>query len=342
MAKAIKQSNGKWRCKANYINNGKYVNKSFTRDTKKEAEYAAAAFLMDFKHKSKPENKTIGELADIYLDSRSNLISPSTMRSYRIYSRTAFPEIMKMRAGLITQALYQAAVNEYAKGKAPKTVREAHSLLSKIFKENRVDIDVKAVMLPQKIKAEIKIPSTEEIKIILKEANKRDIYLPVLIAALLGLRRSEIFALTWGDINIENKNIRINKAVVRDEDNAHVVKTTKTQTSTRTLTDIPPQIIEALPSRGADDEKLFNINADTFSDRYRRIIKRLGFNYTFHSLRHYNASIMLIQGVPTKYAAERLGHCTEDMLKTVYQHTFPDMHKQYSQNITDYFMNSGI
>jgi integrase len=297
---------------------------------------------MDFKHKSKPENKTIGELAEIYLDSRSNLISPSTMRSYRIYMRTAFPEIMKMRAGLITKQLYQAAVNDYAKDKAPKTVRAAHALICNVFRENHIDIDYKNIMLPPKVKAEIDIPTTEEIKVILEEAKKRGIHLPVLLAALLGLRRSEIFALTWGDIDTKNKSIRINKAVVRDEDNAHVVKTTKTQTSTRALEDIPPQIIEALPERGADDERLFDINSDTFSDRYRRIIKRLGFNYTFHSLRHYNASIMLIQGVPTKYAAERMGHSTEDMLKKVYQHTFPDMHKQYSQNLANYFKDSGI
>jgi len=75
VAKASKLSSGKWRCKAYYTDeNGKYTSKSFTRDTKKEAEGAAAAWLVEMEHDQKPENKTIGELVDRYID---NLLSNS-------------------------------------------------------------------------------------------------------------------------------------------------------------------------------------------------------------------------------------------------------------------------
>ena len=56
---ATKQKNGKWRCKAYYTDEaGKYTSKSFTAETKKEAEYLARNFIMERKHNAKPENIT--------------------------------------------------------------------------------------------------------------------------------------------------------------------------------------------------------------------------------------------------------------------------------------------
>ena len=79
-AKATKLDSGKWRCKAYYTNEaGKYTSKSFTADTKKEAERNAAVFLMEREHNNKPENITLGQLTDKYIENRSNLLSPSTI-----------------------------------------------------------------------------------------------------------------------------------------------------------------------------------------------------------------------------------------------------------------------
>ena len=287
MTKATKLSSGNYRCKAYYTDeNGKYTSKSFTAETKKEAEYAAASFLVDMKHKKKPENKTIGELTDIYLDNRSNVLSPSTMRGYRTIRRTAFEELMKTRAGFVTQQMYQAAVNEYTKGKAPKTVMEAHRLVCRVFQENHVEINDKAIILPQMIRTKIKIPTTEEVKLILQEASKKEIYLPVLFAVLLGLRKSEIFGLTWADIDMKNNLVLINKVVVKNENEVYVEKrTTKTMSSTRSLY-MPPQIAEALTQREEDNKRLFDINPEAFSSRYKRITAKLGLKYSFHALRH--------------------------------------------------------
>ena len=340
--KATKLPSGNWRCKANYTDiDGTYRSKSFTAATKKEAEYSAAAFLMDMKHKKKPANRVIGELVDVYLDNRTNVLSPSTMAGYRKIRRTAFTDIMGARAGFITQQMYQSSVNEYAKGRSPKTVNEAHRLICRVFKENHIDIDESAVILPQMVRTEIKIPTTDEVRQILEAGAKKDIYLPILLAALLGLRKSEILALTWEDIDIENSRMRINKASVKDEYGTYITKTTKTASSTRTLS-MPPQIIEALPPRGLDKENVIAMRPDTFYSRYKRIVAKLGFDYNFHSLRHYCASVMLQNNIPDKYAMEKMGHATSNMLKKVYQHTFADAHKEYDNVMIEFFKNNGI
>lgn len=342
MAKAIKLSSGNWRCKANYTDeNGKYRAKSFTASTKKEAEYLASEFLMQMKHKQKPENKTIGELADIYIDSRSNILSPSTILGYTKIKNRAFPKIMETRAGFVTTQMYQNALNEYAKNRSPKTVIEAHRLMMRIFKSNHIDIDESILELPERISTEIQVPETEVVKQILEESKNHGIYLPVLLAALLGLRKSEICALTWDDIDFKNETIRINKAVVKNVYGEYVIKATKTRNSTRTL-HMPRQIIEALPEQAPEQGNLIGLSYEAFESRYKRMIKKMRLNYTFHSLRHYNASVMLENNVPNKYAMERMGHATDYMLKKVYQHTFEKAHKKFEKEIEDFFDENGI
>ena len=46
---------------------------------------------------------------------------------------------------------------------------------------------------------------------------------------------------------------------------------------------------------------------------------------------------MLIAGVPNKYAMERMGHATENMLKTVYQHTYKSKQEEYDVKLNDFF-----
>jgi len=66
MAKATKLPSGNWRCKAYYTDEyGERKSKSFTADTKYDAERAAKNYLADRKHFAKTENRTLGELADI-------------------------------------------------------------------------------------------------------------------------------------------------------------------------------------------------------------------------------------------------------------------------------------
>ena len=66
MAKAKRLPSGTWRCIACYTDSeGNHKQKSFTGESKREAEAKASAFLMEKEHAKKPENKTLGELADI-------------------------------------------------------------------------------------------------------------------------------------------------------------------------------------------------------------------------------------------------------------------------------------
>lgn len=130
MAKAKKLPSGTWRCVASYTDEeGNYKQKSFTAPTKKEAEYKVSAFLMAKKDSMKPENKTLGQLADEFIENRSTILSPSTITGYKKIRKTAFQEIVNVRIGILTKEMYQKAVNVYAQGRSPKTVMVSPRLL---------------------------------------------------------------------------------------------------------------------------------------------------------------------------------------------------------------------
>ena len=149
-----------------------------------------------------------------------------------------------------------------------------------------------------------------------------------------GLRHSETIALTWGDIN--NRTISITKAKVRDADGQYQIKPPKTTAGTRKL-EMPDKLYNALPLRGEDSESVITSNIKTLDNLYIRVSKKVGFNYNFHSLRHYYASILLLEGVPNKYAMERMGHATDNMLKNVYQHTFRSKQEEIDKTINAAF-----
>ena len=338
MAKAKKLPSGTWRCIASYTDeNGKYKQKSFTAPTKNEAEYLAKEFVVDYHHKSKPENKTLGEVADEYITNRENLLSPATIAGYKKIRRTALQTIIDVRLGLLTKETYQKAINEYSKDRSYKTVINAHMFFHKILKGYGYDV-ADNVNLPQKEKKELSIPTQEEVDAFLAYIKDSRIYLYVCFAVYLGLRKSEIIALTWGDIDLKNKRVTVNKARVKNEYNEFVEKSPKTYSSTRTLK-LPPVLEEILPEPGKNSERIFVDSPSALESLYKRMCDKADFHYNFHSLRHYYASVLLRVGMPNRYAKERMGHATENMLKEVYQHVFKDKQEEFDAALEDYFKN---
>ena len=334
MAKATKLPSGNWRCKAYYTDEyGERKSKSFTAETKNDAELAARAFKSQHKHDAKPENRTLGELADTFLE--INFFSPSTLRGYRTIRNTAFQSIINMRVGLLTKDIYQRAVSEYAVGRSPKTVRSAHNFFNNIL--NRYDITVgSGATLPENEEPEIEIPSIDEMQEFMRQIKGTRLYLYCLFSVCLGLRKSETIGLQWEDIDLEDKKISINHAKVRGESGEYVLKATKTRKGKRTL-HIPQVLMDALEV--VEDKGGFVIKDSPkgMESLYQRQSKRLNFPYNFHALRHYYASVMLMHGIPNRYAKEKMGHASEDMLKRVYQHTFKNVTEQHDMTLDTFF-----
>ena len=135
------------------------------------------------------------------------------------------------------------------------------------------------------------------------------------------MRRSEICALKFTDIDLDKSLIHIRRTMVKDDKGEWIVQErTKTVKSKRDVT-LPPVIIEKLWNRPRNSEFVIGVVHDTVSKEFIDTRNALGLKCRFHDLRHYNASIMLALNVPDKYAMERMGYSTPATLKKVYQHT---------------------
>ena len=207
MATAKKLPSGNYRVRV-HIGNGKY--KSFTAERKADAEYAANLYLQTYKDKRSPTKITVGEAIDQYIDSKSNILSPSTIREYRRMRSHYLKDIIDKPVFRLSNQEVQSAINTEAQTHAYKTVRNIYGLLSAALK-GKVDL---AVALPQKEKPKITIPTEQEIRQLLQYAAGKEIELPIMLSACLGLRRGEISPLDYTDIDFPRNTVTVSKSMV--------------------------------------------------------------------------------------------------------------------------------
>ena len=341
MAKAKKLPSGNWRVKA-YIGvgeDGKKKYKSFTAPTKKEAEYMASEYLMDSKYKSTADKMLFKDAMLNMIELKKPVISPSTYRQYmQYYNHSYFDSIKNTPVTALTDKQVQKMINGWVDEElSPKTIQNLHSIFLSTIKtvDKRIVFDTK---LPQKYKSDIYIPTDEEVSQLVKASIDTPLELSILLAAFMGLRRSEIIALKWDDIDFQNKKMTIDEATVLNIDNEPTTKKPKTVSGQRTI-DIPASVLDALNRHRTDDNiQVVPLTGAAIYKRFKRLQKQLGMNdFRFHDLRHYNASVMLALGIPDKYAMERIGHSSNAILRNVYQHTMKKKQSEFSSQLDDFF-----
>ena len=96
-----------------------------------------------------------------------------------------------------------------------------------------------------------------------------------------------------------------------------------------------PNEIKAMLKRCPN--KIVSTAPDGITEAFVGLTKRLDMKYRFHDLRHYYASVLLSLNVPNRYAAEMMGHATDDMLRKVYQHTMRDKQDEIAKQVSKYF-----
>lgn len=241
MATAKKLPSGSWRVQvyAGKDASGKLQYRSFTRPTKKEAEYEALQWQLHYKEVSRDSTAmTLAEAMSKYIANKDGILSPSTIRGYDIIRREHLKGLMDIRLNRLTPALIQEAINQETKpytdrhGKtktpSPKSVRNVHGLLSAVLAEYCPGLRLNTT-LPQKQITEQSILEPEEIAALLHAVEGTEMEIPVLLAVWLCMRSSEITGLTWDCIDFQRGTVTIRQARVRNAQNEWVEKnSTKT------------------------------------------------------------------------------------------------------------------
>ena len=135
-----KLPSGNWRIQV--LVDGKRVGRTFP--TKEEAEYWAAGLKTKIMEENRsPWKMTVGAAVDRYIESKSSILSPSTVLGYK-RTKKRMEDIIGVQLNDLTQEKIQRWVNQLAKDHSPKTVANAHGLLSAVLKEYRPSMTLRA------------------------------------------------------------------------------------------------------------------------------------------------------------------------------------------------------
>lgn len=339
MATAKQLPSGSWRVRVYDNVNKKYI--SFTSQLpgkagKNEAEFLAKQWQAGHKKRTVPTEKTVYELVREYIVSKEPLLSPSSIRGYYIILNNALGEFGKRKVRLITEKDLQCWVSQNALRYAPKSVKSQYGLVTAAMRQERIQLDYGAVMMPKATRKEKKIANEEEIATILHMVEGTSVELPVTIAVTLGMRQSEIAGLKWSDY--DGTYLDIHAAVVPDKKNRYVYKEgTKSEASTR-LIEVDGLLKERLDRAERKSEFISPMLPSSVLRRFQNLCDKNGLpHFTMHEQRHGNASMMLAKGVPDKYAMKRLGQSSPNMIKDIYQHLYESKEKEVAEIVSDAF-----
>lgn len=341
MEKAKRLPSGKWRTKL-YLGKdreGKKKYKSFTANTKKESEQKVIDYLKEHKIKNAEEiyNGYITDAVKDYIDLKSDSLSPNTIRGYKTIYRNQIQLLKDIRVSDFTTQDHQKWIDKISKDLKAKSVKNIDGLLVSSLKH--YNIILKPIVLPQKEYSKMYIPTTEDIKKIIEyftNRNNKEMIKAVYLAATGTLRRGEVCALQGEDVDFENNTIFIHKSVAIDDDGFYIVKEPKTYSSNRII-EMPKFIIEMLPKEG----NVVKLSLRQVSRQFAKCVKDLEMeHYTFHSLRHYSASIMHSNNIPTQYIMERGGWKSESTLNRIYRNSLDDYKKKFNHQTNQFFENS--
>lgn len=336
MPKAKKTKSGKWKVTIyDYKDStGKVHQKSFTADTKREAErranlYKGGASLSDL---------TVGEAVKGYIDTKENVLSPSTHRAYMSIYRTHF-ETSRFGALKLT-SLDNIKVQRFVSDLdlKPKSVRNVSGLLLSAIRMYMPQTHY-SITLPAQTRPELHTPTSAEVEQVIeaiKRDNDRELYILVLLCAFGTMRRSEACAIRYDDIDYKTNSITIRRACVRSTSGGWIYKDTpKTKASYRSVI-CPSEVIKAI-GRGFG-YIIYKSCPNALSERFAATLKREGMqHFRIHDLRHYSASILHAIGIPDQFVMSRGGWASTNILIRVYRNALSDVDIEMQKKANDYF-----
>jgi len=325
--KARRLPSGSWNCRVTHDG----LTQSFTGTDKAAVERAALEWKMAEK---RTVGGTLGEAVERYIKKRSDL-SPSTIRRYKQFQRNDFITLQRRALVSIQPEEYQAEIDRMRKTKAQKTVENTWGFFSAVLRENKIDVQIS---LPKAPAEEHKFLEPEEIPLFLEaiKGNRQEI--PILLG-LHGMRRSEIAALTWDDVDLKKDRIHIHGATVMDSDGLWVDKdTTKNPSSTRTVPIMIPRLKELLEAEPKTGTKVVSCYPELICKVTNRICERNGLpRIGAHGLRHSFVSLCYFKRVPEMVCMRLAGYADYQTMRKIYTHMAATDFRIATETISSFF-----
>ncbi len=233
-------------------------------------------------------------------------------------------------------------------GLSSTTVRSLHlmlhSALERAVKERLILRNpTEDCIAPKAQKIEMQILPPEHIKDYLEAADRRGLLPMFYLELVSGLRKGELVALQWSDLDEANCTISVSKQASWDTEHQLILSRPKTGNSIREVS-IPQDAVELLKQEHAKHPSnpwMFPsgrtgemYHPDSVVTLHKRILKDAGLEHIrFHDLRHTFATLALQNGVDVKTVSSMLGHYDAGFTLRTYTHVTRQMQQKAAEKM---------
>lgn len=301
------------------------------------------------------EKRSVAAYLADWLEHMRGRVRPKTLDGYegliRLYALPALGALpLADVAPLDVQRLYADLMGP-TRGLSGGTVMNLHLVLTQalgqatrwgLIERNPVD----GAQPPRPRRPEREAVDAESAESLIEATAGTRFRVPVAMALATGMRRGEILALRWSDIERDLSVARVRRTLQTAGGELHFVEP-KTLRSRRAVE--LPAFVRPYLQQQRDEQRLRRgahhgwfdgdlvidrgdgrpVNPDTLSSAWYRFCRRSGLPHVrFHDLRHAHATLMLLQGVHPKVVSERLGHASIGITLDTYSHVLPSMQSE--------------
>jgi integrase len=345
-------------------NTGKYISQYETvNGNKKDAEKRLNELIHQHETGTfvKPGKATVSDHLNQWLkDYAYPNLSPNTALGYEsIIKSHLIPKfgnvlLTQLRPEMVQRYITDKLSHGRASGQgglSNRTVRH-HIVCLHTALQNSIKIGllirnpVDAITIPRAQRHEMRTMNEVDIHIFLEMARNTQYYAIFYTLLFTGMRRSELLALKWHDIDLLLLQISVNKSLHQLRGGQFVIRQPKTEKSRRVVALTPSnatllkeyqesqnKLRESLgyPKLTENDLVFCHFNGkpflpNTITHNWIKLVRRLGLKgIRLHDARHTHASLMLKQGVHPKIVQERLGHSSISITLDTYSHVAPGL-----------------
>jgi integrase len=309
-----------------------------------------------------PKPLTFKNFAESYIANRCSIRGSTSAAYASIIRKQLVPFFGKLKLQEIRLDNVQRFVAETAPKVSTKTLRNCVTLLKVMLTGQKgssatqvgyIRFDpLKGVELPSLVQSQVVPPTVEQVwKLIdIAAEMKAPGYGMIYLGAFTGIRRGELLALRFEDVDWFQNELIINKSLARfpATDGIHKwvwkIGPTKSKKSNRRVAltaNLLPLLSGLKQLTGKDEDLIFRndeglfIDPDYFDDHiFDPIRRKAGLSdLRFHHLRHFFASMLIAQGESPKYICDQLGHSSIQVTFDTYGHLFPQAKAEASEKL---------
>jgi integrase len=298
-----------------------------------------------------PANLTVGQYLESWLGDIEGTIRRHTYEQYKsVVGKHLVPEIGRTKLKQISRPAIRRLYREKKQtGLSSRTVEYIHVTLHKALKDAAEDglintNPAQGLKLPQRDAKETKALSPEQVGALLEGAREDRLEALYVVALHTGLRRGELLALRWNDVDFEKGTIRVDESL----DQHGAFHAPKREESRRTLRLTPFSLAALKAHRARQNEERLRVGerwedndlvfpntvgkpmnpSNLYRREFRPLLSKASLEdegFTFHSLRHTFATTLAERGIHPATAQKLLGHKDIRMTLAIYTHATDDM-----------------